>query len=317
MPSEEMTTEIEAAVEELEVEGITPDPTPDSALDPTPDPDPEPTGDSDSEPTLDPDPSLDSDSELTGDPVTSPALDNEILERAVSLGIPVADARELGKESLSRIFKAHEEESRQIAEETSRVAQVETVKSKEEPADPFADFPKLDPEVHDEATIAAFEKLRNIAKQQQEQIGNFQARQEDIEYTAQKANRRDTVQWFDGKVSELGEDFVDALGTGGYDTLDQGSAQFAKREMLANQVSVLLAGYEATGQQAPPRDEVFDVAARLVLHDEYQQIGEKKLSGDLKKRASQHIQRAGGQKATGKETPMEEAAREIDEKYFS
>lgn len=243
---------------------------------------------------------------------TTPELSNELLERAVSAGVPVADARELPPDSLERIVKAREVAFEQAAQDHP-VKETET--EEEETVDPFVDLPKLDPEVHDAATIAMFDKLTAIAKQQHETIQNFETRQGNAELATQEVNRRDTVQWFDGKVSELGEDFTDTLGAGGYDSLDQGSAQFAKREVLANQVSVLLAGYEATGQQAPPRDEVFDVAARLVLRDEYQQIDGKKLSGDLEKRASQHIQRAGGQKARGTKTAEEEIAAAIDAKF--
>lgn len=259
--------------------------------------------------------------ETTAEEITTeetPALSDEILERAVGVGIPVADARTLSPASLQKVIEKREAMDAAEATEAVRVEEFRRTKeldSKEEPADPFADMPKFDPDIHDEATIAAFGKLTEIAKQQHEIIRNFETRQSNAELATQEVNRKDTVQWFDGKVSGLGEDFADALGTGGYDTLDQGSAQFTKRETLANQVSVLLAGYEATGQQAPPRDKVFDVAARLVLHDEYQQIDGEKLSGDLKKRASQHIQRAGGQKVKGTQTPEEEIAAAIDAKF--
>lgn len=308
MPSDELTTELEAAVKKVEVEGITSDPEP--TPDPASEPDPEPTGDPDPEPT--PGPAPEPDPELTPELDPEPTLSNELLERAVSVGIPVADARELGPESLGRII-----EVREAARERDYLYEVPKEEPEGEPADPFADIPKLDPDVHDPATIAMFEKLTGIAKQQQETIRGFETRQGDAEYATQEANRRDTTQWFDKQVESLGEDFADALGAGGYDALDQGSMQFAKREELANQVSVLLAGYEAVGQQAPPREKVFEVAARLVLRDEYQQIHDKGLSKDLESRAGQHIQRASGQRATGKESPMEEAARMLDEKYPS
>jgi hypothetical protein len=78
-----------------------------------------------------------------------------------------------------------------------------------------------------------------------------------------------------------------------------------------------LAGYKAAGQQAPPRDQVFDTAAKLVLMDEYQKIELKKISGDLAKRSQRHIQRAGGGKQTNNNNPLDETAALLDAKYFA
>jgi hypothetical protein len=95
--------------------------------------------------------------------------------------------------------------------------------------------------------------------------------------------------------------------------LDRGSPQFAKREAIAGQMAVLISGHEAQGQEPPPREEVFNVAARIVLREEFQAVHDKELSGGLAKQAGQHIQRAGGVQAKSTQTPEEEAAQAVDD----
>jgi hypothetical protein len=72
---------------------------------------------------------------------------------------------------------------------------------------------------------------------------------------------------------------------------------------------------QAQGLESPPREEVFNAAAGLVLRDEFQKAHEKKLAGDLEKRSSQHIQRAGGSKGATAKTPEEEVAQALNEKF--
>ena len=243
------------------------------------------------------------------------AVSEETLARAVSVGIPVADARELTPYSLESIIAAREAEV-----ELEWKAQEEGKgKSSKEVADPFAGLPKLDPEVHDPEVIKMFDSFTNIVKQQNETIQELQGQQEETVTAAQAREdielEQATVeieQFFNKQVSELGDDFSNALGTGDYNSLDRGSSQFAKREAIAGQMAVLLSGYEAQGQKPPPREEVFDTAARIVLRDEYQAVHDKKLAGGLAKQSEQHIQRAGGTQTSSTQTPEEEAAAAVD-----
>ncbi|MBU2098566.1 MAG: hypothetical protein KKD00_07370 [Gammaproteobacteria bacterium] len=236
-----------------------------------------------------------------------PVIGDEALMQAVYAGIPLADARAFpNEESLIRV--------------TDSLRQVyQTAESKSEKTedviDPFADFPKLDPEVYEPEVIQMFDRLTGIVKQQQEAIQQFQNQHSEITQATQAATAREVEQWFDKQVSELGEDFSEALGKGGYNSLNRGSSQFTKREQIANYMAALLAGYRATGQQSPSREEVFDVAARFVLRDEYQKVHEKKLTGDLEKRASQHIQRASGKKTSSVQTPEDETVALLNAKY--
>ena len=244
------------------------------------------------------------------------AVSDETLARAVNVGIPVADARELSPGLLERIIAARELELEQVEVEDARKIQ----ESPDETIDPFAGLPKLDPEVHDPEVIKAFGSITDIARQQHKEIQDLKTQQSDATLAAQNARDADlevatqeVEQFFNKQVSELGDGFSDTLGTGDYSSLDRGSPQFAKREAIAGQMAVLFSGYEAQGQRPPPREEIFSTAARIVLRDEFQAVHDKELAGGLEKQAGQHIQRAGGVQAKSTQTPEEEAAQAVDE----
>lgn len=241
-------------------------------------------------------------------PLRSLEVNDEILARAVSVGIPVADARELDRNLLGEIIEAREAAAvADDAELEGRSAEGAGAVS-----DPFADLPKLNPENYEPEVVQMFDRLTGIAKQQHKTIEGLLNQQTETAQAAQAVAGEEIKQWFDTQVTGLGEEFAEALGGGDYDSLDRGSSQFAKREAIANQMSIMFSGYEAQGLNPPPRGEVFDAAARLVLRDEYQKVHERKLTGDLGSRATQHIQRAGGTRASSTQTPEEEAAAAVD-----
>jgi hypothetical protein len=63
----------------------------------------------------------------------------------------------------------------------------------------------------------------------------------------------------------------------------------------------------------PPREKIFEQAAKMVLSDEYQKNYEKKLSADLGKREKQHINRPGGQKLKTQKEPIDEVVDKVNE----
>jgi hypothetical protein len=242
----------------------------------------------------------------------SSVISDEVLTRAVQIGIPLADARQFGNEAqLRTVVDAME---RQI-DATIATRSMDDVGKTDEVEDPFTNLPKLDPDVHDPEVVEMYDKLVGIVKGQREELQAFRDYQDRLAETQQGVQVRELEQWFDKQVSELGDDFSESLGVGGYSSLPQGSPQLVRRNAIAERMTTLLAGYNATGQQAPPDTEVFDMAARLVLRDEYQKIHEKKLSGKLSSRASQHIQRASGSKAKGIRSVEDETAELLKSKF--
>lgn len=241
-------------------------------------------------------------------PPAKQPISDSVLTQAVQAGFSLEEARLFGSESVLK----------------SAVNRVIEASKKNEPAtelpeaeDIFKDLPKLDPESYEPEVIKAFESLTAVMKKQQEMIQGLQANNRNTMQLQQDAASHEVEQWFDKQITSLGDDFKDALGSGGYSSLDRASPQFAKREAIANQAAVLLAGYKAAGQNAPDRDSVFQAAAKLVLMDEFQKVREKKISKDLEKRSAQHINRASGGKQSGNKDPFEETASLLDAKYFS
>lgn len=240
-----------------------------------------------------------------------PQFSDEVLERALTVGLHVSDALSFPSEDRLSQFVSKMEQRDAVIDDAELKGKAEETPG--EKKDLFADLPKLDPEVSDPEVIRMFDQLTNAAKQQAETIEELRGQQGATSLVAQEAAGREVTRWFDSEVKNLGEDFTEALGNGDYDSLDRGSSQFANCEKIANQMSIMFAGYEAQGLESPPREQVFDAAARFVLQDEYQKVHEKKLAGDLETQASQHIQRTGGEQAASKQSPEEEAAQAVDE----
>lgn len=236
-------------------------------------------------------------------------ISDETLTRAVQAGIPL---------EVAKTFQSEATLSAWIADKVQIATSTTEVKTETEEEDPL-DALKLDLDVYEPEVIEAFNKVTNELRQQRDQLKTLSETTQQSAEATQGAATREIEGWFDGQCEELrklGDDFIEALGKGGNQSLNRGSSQFAKRVALAEQVGILVAGYQATGQQPPPRDELFNVAARMTLGDEFQKIHERKLTADLRKRSSQHISRAGGQQATQRQSTEEEIAATLDEKYF-
>ena len=250
--------------------------------------------------------------EVDTDSASVIGLTDALLERAVEAGISLGHARKFDSEAqLLDTVEHYEKVFEQAAVDAAPVAK-----------DPFADLPTLDPEVHDAGVIEKFDRLTEIIKQErevnqgvEERLKAVEGHQGEASQATQRANTAEAERWFNGQISGLGKDFFTALGEGDSTSLDQNGSQFAKREGIAKQVSVMYSGYDAQGLTPPPRDELFATAARSVLHDEFQKQHNEKLSGDLKKRAGQHIERVGGRKISPKQSPHDYAVAELEAKF--
>jgi hypothetical protein len=239
--------------------------------------------------------------------VKQPSIGDYALTQAVKAGFSIEEAREFGSEKLlSRAVDMV------IAASVKPDAKAETKKQD----DILDGLPTLDPENYEPDVIKTFDALKDVIKRQQEAIEKFQEYTQQSASSQQEAAAREVEQWFDSQVNTLGKDFEDALGVGSYYSMNRESPQFQKRDAIADQMAILIAGYQSSGRQMPPREDVFRSATQMVLREEYQAIHEKKLSADLAKQSTQHINRATGAKSGGSKNPMDETAALLDEKYF-
>jgi hypothetical protein len=233
------------------------------------------------------------------------------IEQAVRAGISLADAINFPTEdSLIRTVQTLEQAG--VAQQ-----QKESGKEQVEEKGLFDDFPELDPEEFNEETIKVVDGLKKVIEKQQEQLDQFQQAQATSLQIAEQNAEREVTEWFDTQIQNLGDDFTDALGKGKHSDLARGSSQHAKREEIAHQIAVMHRGYEASGDAAPPREEIFKRAARVVLHDEFSKVGQKKIAEKLKKRSRQHMQPAGSTNTKTSKPIEKEIAALLDEKFFS
>ncbi len=253
------------------------------------------------------------DSDTEGGEPTEPAasvISDEAMAMAYRVGISTEDARRFSSDgALSRVVSliADAELQRRATEQPAP----------ESPADPLAAIPDLDPEDYDAKTVEMFSAMKGVLQKQQETIDSFRESQDAAIASSQAATNRETTQWFDSEIKSLGNDFDEILGQGNIGDLVPGSSQLAKRNEIASQCAVLYAGYQASGQRMPPREDIFRASARLVLQDEYQSLHEKGMAADVKKRAGQHIHRVTGTKTKATLSPIEEIGAEIDAKFGS
>ncbi|MCP4899992.1 MAG: hypothetical protein GY906_23740 [bacterium] len=242
-------------------------------------------------------------------------LDSGLLARAVSMGIDLTDAKAFTDDGTLGDFldKVDANVASQVADE-QKVAE-EGKAPKEKGEDLLANLPKLDPEVYGEEAIETFGKLIEKIKDQDKQLGEFRSEQNQTTRSVADANAKAVEDFFDDSVAKLGKDFKNALGEGGVSSLARGSSQYAKREAIAQEMTIRLRGFQAQGLTPPPREEVFSDAARFVLRDEYAAIEKQKLSDELGSRSEQHLQRGSSKKGGSKSTAEQETVDLLAEKF--
>jgi hypothetical protein len=242
--------------------------------------------------------------------VEQPVIGDDAITMAVRAGIPYGDARRFpDEESLKRA--------------TASIERVrETLKPKDNEPDPLEEIrKKLDPEKYEPEVIETFDSLLNVVKKQRDELKALSEKSENVvsqnTRSQQEQTSREITEWFDSQVNKLGDEYSDVLGKGSVNSLDQKSPQYAKRDAIASRIAIMMAGYNVSGMNPPPRDEMFNDAARLVLGDEMQRVKDAKLAKDLQERGSQHLQRVRGKGQKHNQSPIEEAAAMIDAKYFA
>lgn len=245
--------------------------------------------------------------------VVAPKFSGTAITRAIKAGLSYDDVLAFPSESsLSSVVGRLES----IAK--SHIATVP--EKKEEVVDPLAGLKKLDPEEYDEEVrdvIKTFNVLTDVVKAQQAKITAAEVVQKQPVAADEYAAAQEISKWFDDSIEKLGSDFKESLGEGKFESLDVNSGAFVKRKQLADHIAVLLAGYRASGRDAPSRDEVFSTAAKAVLADEYQKAHDAKLQTELAERSKQHISRVSGNKGKESISPLDEVAAILDGKFFS
>lgn len=172
----------------------------------------------------------------------------------------------------------------------------------------------------DEYETEVIEVIKAIKEEIENQRGEIKALkggQSQFEQTRVAQATAEIERWFDSKINSLGDNFSEILGSGSHRSLDHSSDHYKNREAIAEQITILLAGYESANKEPPPIDDLFDMAVKYVLADEIAELEQKKIVNSLDLRSKNHISRPSGRKTKStSEDPEDEVAKILDEKYF-
>jgi hypothetical protein len=246
----------------------------------------------------------------------APGVSANMLARAHAVGVPLEEARTFKSDDELADFVSLVEDGirRQAIAEASVKSEGEAGKSAEAKKDELT-LPDLDPELHDEEVVKLYGNLREVVEKQNARIKELTESQMQSVQANQAAVEREVTQWFDDQVAGLGDKMKETLGEGGYHSLRQGSPQLAKRDEIASQMQVMLAGYETTGQPVPSRERIFSDAARIVLGTEMEKSRYKEVAKTLENREGLHVNRATGKQGESELDPETEIAGMLQEQF--
>lgn len=207
-------------------------------------------------------------------------VSDEMLEKAIALGVPIAEARKLGSELLH---------GRIAGLEKSNSDQGENSADSESPSNDLLEgIPDLDPDVYDEGLVEGFKAMKQVIRDQSATIKGMS-----------KASAGDRL------VSQLVGDAAKAL-----------EANPAKGAELKEKVDILTAGYKSIGKEVSGGD-ILEEAVGSVLGDDIAKVAASANSAKAKKRSAQKISRSAGSRDTESKDVFGEMGDELDRKFFN
>lgn len=232
------------------------------------------------------------------DKLDQPVITDSHIERAIKAGMTIADAKSFASvESFERVCSMLETKN---GGDDSSAADA----GSGDENNVLDSIPDLDPDEYDEAIVNAFKSVKNVLKQQLAVNADLRQR-----------GTQSEVDWVDAQIQGLGEQYAEAVGAGAKTALAPGSAQATKRAEVERKFKALEAGYKATGDDVA-RDAVFKEAVSLTLGDVAAKADAAKKEAALATRKKQMLNRANGANVASKKDAFDEAAEEIDRKFF-
>ena len=191
--------------------------------------------------------------------------DESLIERAVRSGMSLGDAQAIGKTGRLEGVVERQEAANKRAESSGKESEDE---DGEEEDDLLKDIPDLDPEEHPEEVVDGFKAMKQIIAQQQDSIKNLK----------QSIDSQDT--WVDGRIVELGKEYVDVFGSGTYADLQEGK-QKTMRDKLQRHIELVEQDAKDEGENIT-RAETF----KRALDSGFSKIADK-AKGQVQKKAAE------------------------------
>ena len=258
-----------------------------------------------------------------------PVIDDTLLDRASKAGLSIEEAKAYGTpEALTRtldIIARTQKPAETAKEESGKTADAKAAESKVTPAEKLSlNLNREDYEDDYVNNVESFEAKLNerlaAIEAKVAKINEFEAKIGKVDQVVQHQEQsaaEELANWYDGKLSGLGEDYEAVIGKGATFDLEENSEPAKLRAAIMEEMVVTAAGLKATGKPVPKRDALFDRAIKAVLSDKVDTAKGKKdkekIAEILNKRANQIISKPGA--ASRKELTAEEEAIEISKEY--
>ena len=141
------------------------------------------------------------------------------------------------------------------------------------------------------------DSLNKQGQDQQDTIKALKTRNENLSGQLINANTQRTVDWFDGRVERLGDDFTETLGEGDLEDLGIESDQYDNRMKIITRMNLVKKAYANLDKPIPSRNRLFQSAVTKLFNKE---LNKPKTDADtvekLAERKGQTISRAKSKK---------------------
>lgn len=223
------------------------------------------------------------------------AVSDDLVERAIRAGMDLKTIRNF------KDADALESICTKLDGVKSEKTGDESLNSGKEPEvdDIFKDLPTLDPDEYDQSVIDMFDGMKKMIV--------------DLKKEVSSGSKTGEVNWLETKINGLGSEFEPKIGVSG--KVVAGSDQAKAREKLQNTFKVLEDGYKANNMEVD-RESIFEQVVGMMFGDVVKENKDAKIKASLNKRSNLHIAKPKNGKNSPTKDPLDEAAENINRKYF-
>lgn len=159
----------------------------------------------------------------------------------------------------------------------------------------------------DDVDPNVIKQFKDLTEHFQDRIGELTTQVSQLTSAQQAQSQSQFVEWFDGEIGELPDEFNDLLGKEARESIDEGSPHYKNRVELAQQMDTIEKGRRAAGLPALKPKALFNQALNSVFNEQVTQLARKKVGAAVKKR-SKLIATRPTQRVHGTDTSPEKRA---------
>lgn len=238
-------------------------------------------------------------------------IDDSLLQRAVDAGMLITQARSFkSKDDLetSVAFAESQKASHAEVKTVSDNKAADEKKDEEEVKIERVNLDELLGKDYDEDLVKPLNEAFGKMSDQIEQLTkDFKSEKDENAQLKSSVDSRETdraINDFDERIGKLPDEFKDVFGEGNFDSLKDTSKEYGQRSKVLNEMGIMVEGYKASNQAAPPiqtllERAVYNVTGKTVTAKQTEKkLDEKdqKTKDELAKRAKGSIGKPTGGK---------------------